>query len=125
MPCRAPRCASGTRGDPDSRAHPRALALHPQRGAPYASVKRYSCAGRLKEVLVDEGDTVDAGQVVATIDTQPLEAQLRNAQAQIREAEDNRRSANAQVKVKQAEVDYAQKEYKRSKALIKSGAVSQ
>jgi HlyD family secretion protein len=81
--------------------------------------------GRLKEVLVDEGDTVEAGQVVATIDTQPLEAQLRNAQAQIREAEDNLRSANAQVKVRQAQLDYAQKEYKRSKALIKSGAVSQ
>jgi HlyD family secretion protein len=81
--------------------------------------------GRLKEVLVDEGDTVEAGQIVATIDTQPLEAQLRNAQAQIREAEDNLRSANAQVKVRQAQLDYTEKEFKRSKALIKSGAVSQ
>src|SRR5215469_9493488 len=81
--------------------------------------------GRLKEVLVDEGDTVDAGQVVATIDTAPLEAQLRNAQAQIREAQDSLRSANAQVKVRQAELDYAGKEYKRSQALIQSGAVSQ
>ena len=33
--------------------------------------------GRIKEVLVDEGDTVDEGQVVATMDTEPLEAQLR------------------------------------------------
>ena len=44
--------------------------------------------GRIKEVLADEGDTVDEGQVVATMDTEPLEAQLRNAEAKIREAED-------------------------------------
>jgi HlyD family secretion protein len=80
--------------------------------------------GRLKEVLVDEGDTVDAGQVVATIDTEPLEAQLRSAQAQIREAQDNLRSAQAQVKVRQAEYDYATKQYKRSSELVKTGAVS-
>ena len=39
--------------------------------------------GRIKTVLADEGDTVDAGQVVATMDTEPLEAQLREAEAQI------------------------------------------
>jgi HlyD family secretion protein len=81
--------------------------------------------GRIKEVLVHEGDTVDSGQVVATIDTEPLEAQLRAAEAQIREAEDNRRTAVAQVRVKEAEYDYADKQYKRSKPLVKSGAVSQ
>jgi HlyD family secretion protein len=80
--------------------------------------------GRLKEVLVDEGDTVEAGQVVATIDTEPLEAQLRSAQAQIREAQDNLRSAQAQVKVRQAEFDYSSKQFKRSSGLVKSGAVS-
>ena len=40
-------------------------------------------AGRIKEVLANEGDTVDAGQVVATMDTEPLEAQLRAANAKI------------------------------------------
>jgi len=80
--------------------------------------------GRLKDVLVDEGDTVDAGQVVATIDTTPLEAQLRASQAQIREAQDNLRSAQAQIKVRQAERDYSNKQYKRSSDLVKTGAVS-
>src|SRR5579864_5322320 len=47
-------------------------------------------AGRIKDVLANEGDTVDAGQVVATMDTEPLEAQLRAANARIREAQDNR-----------------------------------
>src|SRR4051812_42537105 len=47
--------------------------------------------GRVKDVLFNEGDTVETGQVVARIDTAPLEAQLREAQAQIRAAEDGRR----------------------------------
>lgn len=80
--------------------------------------------GRIKEVLVDEGDTVDAGQVVATIDTEPLEAQLRGAQAQITGAEDNRRTALADVAVKQAEFNFSTSQYKRSSELVASGAVS-
>src|SRR5215468_8618340 len=68
--------------------------------------------GRIKEVLADEGDTVDEGQVVATMDTEPLEAQLRNAEAKIREAQDNRRTAQAEVVVKQAELAYSEKQYK-------------
>jgi len=81
--------------------------------------------GRIAEVLADEGDTVDAGQVVAKMDTQPLEAQLRNAEAKIREEQDNRRTAQAEVAVKQAELTYAEKQYQRSKVLVADGAVSQ
>ena len=80
--------------------------------------------GRIKEVLVDEGDTVAAGQVVATIDTEPLEAQLREAQAQITGAEDNRRTALADVDVRTAELNFASSQYKRSSELVGSGAVS-
>jgi HlyD family secretion protein len=81
--------------------------------------------GRIKEVLADEGDTVDEGQVVATMDTEPLEAQLRNAEAKIREAQDNRRTALAEVVVKKAELAYSDKQYKRSKELVVRGAVSE
>lgn len=81
--------------------------------------------GRIKEVLADEGDTVDAGQVVATMDTEPLEAQLRQAQAQIREAQDNRRTALAEVTVKQAQFAYSDKQYKRSAQLVTRGAISE
>jgi HlyD family secretion protein len=80
--------------------------------------------GRIKQVLADEGDTVDAGQVVATIDTEPLEAQLREAQAQIVGAEDNKRTALADVDVKQSEFNFAQAQYKRSSGLVSTGAVS-
>jgi len=81
--------------------------------------------GRIKQVLADEGDTVDAGQVVATMDTEPLEAQLRNAEAKIKEAEDNRRTALAEVAAKQSEYTYSAKQYDRSKALVTRGAVSE
>jgi HlyD family secretion protein len=81
--------------------------------------------GRIKEVLADEGDTVDEGQVVATMDTEPLEAELRNSEAKIREAEDNRRTALAEVVVKRAELAYSGKQYKRSKELVVRGAVSE
>jgi len=81
--------------------------------------------GRIAEVLADEGDNVAEGQVVARMDTDVLEAQLRNAQARIREAEDNKRTAQADVVVKQAEFNYANKQYVRSKGLVTRGAVSQ
>lgn len=81
--------------------------------------------GRIKTILVDEGDTVDAGQVVATMDTEPLEAQLRNAEARIREARDNQRTALAEVAVKQSELAYYDKQYKRSRELVVRGAVSE
>ncbi len=81
--------------------------------------------GRIKTVLADEGDTVDAGQIIATMDTEPLEAQLRAAQAQIVEAQDNRRTALAEVSVKRSELAYADKQYKRSRDLVVRGAVSE
>ena len=59
------------------------------------------------------------------MDTEPLEAQLRNAEAKIREAEDNRRTALAEVVVKKAELTYSDKQYRRSKELVVRGAVSE
>ena len=81
--------------------------------------------GRIKDVLFDEGDTVEAGQVVARMDTTALEAQLREAQAQIKQAQDSRDVALAQVRVKQANYDFAAKDYRRSQELVGKGAVSQ
>lgn len=81
--------------------------------------------GRIAEVMFNEGDTVEAGQVVARMDTSALEAQLREAEAQIVAAEDSRRVALAQVSVRQAEADYAQRQYRRSRNLVPGGAVSE
>src|SRR6478735_2136298 len=46
--------------------------------------------GRVKDLLFHEGDMVEAGQVVARMDTSALDAQLQAALAQIREAQDAR-----------------------------------
>lgn len=81
--------------------------------------------GRVKEVLFNEGDTVEAGQVVARMDTSALEAQLREAQAQIKQAQDSRAVALTEVTVKQADYNYARKQYERSRDLVSRGAVSQ
>jgi|SRR5579871_3064024 len=81
--------------------------------------------GRIQDVLFNEGDTVEAGQVVGRMDTSALDAQLRQALAQIQEAEDNRRAQLAQVDVKQADYNFAEKQYQRSRELVTQGAVSE
>jgi HlyD family secretion protein len=95
--------------------------------------------GRVKEVLVNEGDTVSAGQVVARLDTEELEASLRQAEAQIAQAQETERAAmadigtkraqvnvrSAQIQAKQADFNYATQQYSRSQGLVKTGAVSQ
>ena len=43
-------------------------------------------AGRIREILINEGDFVRAGQVLAKMDTAVLEAQLREAEKQLRRA---------------------------------------
>ena len=42
--------------------------------------------GRIREILVNEGEFVTAGQVLALMDTDVLEAQLREAEAQLSRA---------------------------------------
>jgi HlyD family secretion protein len=81
--------------------------------------------GRVAEVLVNEGDTVNAGQVVARMDTSALDAQLREAEAQVLVSKDQKNVALAQVDVKQAAFNYANKQYQRSQQLVPRGAVSQ
>jgi HlyD family secretion protein len=88
--------------------------------------------GRVKEVLFDEGDTVEAGQVVARMDTDELEARLKSAQAkvgeaqaQIQVAQADRSYALSQVAVKDADYAYREKDYSRSQGLVTRGAVSE
>ncbi len=80
--------------------------------------------GRIAEVLFNEGDTVEPGQVVARMDTSALEAQLREAEAQIAAAQENRRVTQTQVAVKQADYDFARKQNDRSQSLVSTGGVS-
>ena len=82
-------------------------------------------AGRVNAVLVSEGEMVIAGQVLATLDTENLSAQLREAEARLREARQGRHYAEAVVTQRESELKYAEAELTRSMKLVKQGHVSQ
>ena len=77
--------------------------------------------GRLLEVRVREGDRVAAGQVVAVLDTATLEAQRRQAQAELRRAEQEREQGLAVGEQRASELDYARRELARLERLAHSG----
>ncbi len=59
--------------------------------------------GRLKEIRVREGEFVTAGQIMAVMDTQALEAQRQQAEAQLRQATDTIITARSQLAQRQSE----------------------
>ncbi len=95
--------------------------------------------GRVREILVSEGEFVTAGQVVARMDTDSLAAQLRQAEAQSQQAassvatarsqlslrEAERAAAQAVLAQREAELDIAKKHQVRSTLLASKGASSQ
>ncbi len=95
-------------------------------------------SGRIKAILVNEGDFVTVGQIVARMDTEVLDAQRREAEAYLHKAESavktvqnqvvQRRSekaaALALLAQREAELDAAQKRLSRSEPLAGMGAVS-
>ncbi len=68
-------------------------------------------AGELMDLVVREGDTVKAGQVIARIDPTEYQARWRQAQQQADAAK--------------AQADIAQKQYDNNEALVKQGFISQ
>jgi HlyD family secretion protein len=60
-------------------------------------------AGRISEILVNEGDFVEAGQIAARMDTQTLQAQLLQARAEEAEARNAVDTALAQIKQRESE----------------------
>lgn len=96
-------------------------------------------AGRVTAVLVDEGEFVKAGDLLARMDTAVLTAQLREAQAQVRQAESavkvahnqvtqresEKAAAEAVVAQREAEFDVAKKRLARTESLAKQSATSE
>ena len=94
--------------------------------------------GRIMEILVDDGDMVSAGQVVARMDTDVLHAQLRQAQAEEAQArnaegtalaivgqrESEQAAAMALVTQREAEQAIAEKTTERSQILATEHAAS-
>lgn len=96
-------------------------------------------AGRIKEILVDEGSFVTAGQVLARMDIQQLEAQRQQAQASRQDAvisvdtaksllaqrDAERESAAAMIGQREAEQDAAERKLARTEQLIMTNVISQ
>ena len=88
--------------------------------------------GRVLSVRVREGDFVSAGDEIARMDTQSLDAQLRGAQAQLRQARTARATLTALVRQREqavttvaslvaqreAEAALAEKELRRTSELV-------
>ena len=96
-------------------------------------------AGRVIEIMAREGDFVKAGEVLARMDTEVLLAQLAEAQAKVREAENAYQTAKAIVEQRESEYAAAQavvaqrraefaaadKRLHRSRRLVGEGATPQ
>ena len=94
--------------------------------------------GRIKDILVKEGDFVTAGQVVALMDTEVLDAQRReaeanlqrvqnsvgNAQSQLAQRVAEEKAALAVVVQREAELDVAKKHLERSEILASRGMIA-
>ncbi|MBB5575970.1 HlyD family secretion protein [Rhizobium paranaense] len=79
-------------------------------------------AGRLAEVLVDEGQIVDAGSPIARIDTADLEAELVGAKAQVRKSERSEIEATAAIAQRESELLLARQELERAQAMSNTGS---
>ncbi|MCA1408324.1 biotin/lipoyl-binding protein [Ensifer sp. IC3342] len=94
-------------------------------------------AGRVREILANEGDFVAVGQVLARMETEQLEAQRRQAEAQLQRAmigvdtakslvtqrEAERTAAVAVVAQREAELDAAARKLARSEQLARTNRV--
>jgi HlyD family secretion protein len=82
-------------------------------------------AGRVKEILVQEGDLVQAGQVLASMDTVELQAALEKARAELAKAEAEVREAQATIVQRESELALAKQELARALPLVREGSLSQ
>jgi HlyD family secretion protein len=78
-------------------------------------------AGRIAQLFVDEGDLVQAGQVVAMMDTRDLAASLKKSEALVSQAERSLDEAKANLAQQQTQVKFTQQEVDRTSALVPKG----
>ena len=80
--------------------------------------------GRIAEVLVDEGESVQVGQVVARMDTSSLSAQLREAEAQVQRVRQGQITAKALIAQRRSEILLAERDMERARALYVNANIS-
>ena len=81
-------------------------------------------SGRLVAILAKEGDMVEAGQVMANMDVQDLKAQVRQAEAEVRQSRQKHNLAAAVVEQRKSELSLSEKDLDRSRRLYESKAVA-
>ena len=80
---------------------------------------------RVKDILVDEGDLVQPGQVLVHLDTVTLDAQLASAKAQVASAQEQLAVVNAAIEKSKSQVTLAKIEVDRAEKLLAENASSQ
>ncbi len=94
---------------------------------------------KVNEIYVKEGDYVKTGQILVQMNTDSLEAQRKEAKGKLLEAQNTvivdqskltqkkseKASAVAVLKMREAELEVAEKRMNRSSTLVKEGAASQ
>ncbi|MDQ5769348.1 efflux RND transporter periplasmic adaptor subunit [Thiothrix subterranea] len=84
-----------------------------------------TAAGRVQQVLVDVGDSVQAGQTLAIMDAVDLDSRIQAAGLAAERATASIASANAQTKEANARFNLAQHEAQRQQSLAAKALVSQ
>ena len=82
-------------------------------------------AGRLAQLLVQEGDMLSAGEVVARMDTRDLEASLMRAEAQLLQAQKTVDEARATQEQQRSQVAFARQQLDRTTYLLQRGNATQ
>lgn len=82
-------------------------------------------AGRVSEVLVSEGDWLEAGETIAHMDAAEIDAQLRAAQAAILQARQQKIQAEALSNQRISEQEFAKLELSRTEKLADRGHATQ
>jgi len=77
--------------------------------------------GRVATLLVDEGDLVKAGQVVARMDTRDAQATLQKAEAQVQQAKRAIEEASADVVQQETQQKLATQQFDRTRTLFEKG----
>jgi HlyD family secretion protein len=80
---------------------------------------------RVKDVLVNEGDLVKAGQVLVHLDASTLAAQLAEANANVAAAQQQMAATNASIARRKSELELAKIEAERSRKMLEERAGSQ
>jgi HlyD family secretion protein len=81
--------------------------------------------GRIDRILVREGEMIEAGQVLAVMNTRELEAQLARAQADVASAASRVQEAKALIAQREAELALAKDEFSRARQLAERGVNAQ